>query len=148
MHTSNEGIELIKHFEGFVSKPYYCSGNVLTIGYGHTKTAKHYRDNNLTIKEEEAVELLKNDLKEAEEAVERLVQVPLIQNEFDALVSFVFNLGQGAFEKSTLLRHINNKDFSRAAKEFDRWVFAGGFKMNGLVRRRKAEKDLFTRNLK
>ena len=139
MKISQQGLDLIKHFEGLRLQPYYCSGGVLTIGYGHTKSVRK----GMSITEHEAEQLLKQDLAWAEDAVSQHVQVPIKQNQFDALVSFVFNLGEGAFQRSTLLRKLNAADYKGAANEFKKWVHAGGKRLTGLVRRREAERELF-----
>lgn len=95
------------------------------------------------ITEEEGIELLMLDIAKFERAVERLITAPLNQNQFDALVSFSFNLGSGSLQNSTLRRRVNRSEYERAADEFPRWVFAGGRKLKGLVRRRYAERELF-----
>ncbi|MGK7949886.1 MAG: lysozyme [Xenococcaceae cyanobacterium] len=114
MSTSQTGINLIKRWEGFRSNAYLCPGNVWTIGYGHTATAKP----GMVINTHQAEMLLKSDLRRFETAVDSLTHVPLNQAQFDALVSFTFNVGIGAFGKSTLLRKLNRKDYSGAANEF------------------------------
>lgn len=138
--TSDQGIELIASFEGLRLTSYRDPAGVLTIGYGHTNGVKEGQ----TITKEEALQLLKQDIQTAEKAVKRLVTVPLNQNQFDALVSFTYNLGQGNLSTSTLLKKLNKGDYEGAANEFERWVYAGGKKLNGLVTRRKREKELFT----
>ena len=140
--TSQKGIDLIKEFEGFRNTAYLCPANVWTIGYGHTKTAKP----GMCISTVQGEELLRKDVEKFENAVNTLVKVPLNQNQFDALVSFAYNVGVGAFGKSTLLRLLNQGEYQRAAKQLHRWVRGGGRKLPGLVRRRKAEYDLFVRN--
>ena len=137
--TSQKGIDLIKEFEGFRARAYLCPANVLTIGYGHTKTCRQGQ----VISTTKGEELLKEDLKRFENAVNVLVKVPLNQNQFDALVSFAFNVGVGAFRNSTLLRRLNQGNYKLAADEFKRWVRGGGKKLPGLIRRRQAERDLF-----
>ena len=141
MKTSDAGIDLIKHFEGLRLHAYQDSVGVWTIGVGHTRTAKP----GMVITEDEAVNLLRGDLADAESAVNRLVMVPLDQGEFDALVSFVFNLGSGNFGKSTLLKKLNHGDRIGASDEFKRWNRAGGKVLSGLTRRRAAERALFLR---
>jgi lysozyme len=140
MKTSQKGIDLIKHFEGTFLTAYYCPAGVLTIGTGHTGVDVYV---GMTITEKEAEDLLKEDLKKFESCVSKLVKVPLSQGQFDALVSFTFNLGCGSLEESTLLRKLNSGDYEGTSKEFDRWVNAGGKKLEGLVRRRNAEEELF-----
>ena len=139
MNTSEKGLDLIKRFEGYREKAYMCPAGVWTVGYGHTKgvTASTKCD---TVS---AHKFLIADVGEAELAIANATSVKLSQFQFDALVSFVFNLGAGAFRKSTLLRKIDKKDFAGAANEFDKWVFAGGKKQKGLELRRAAEKELF-----
>lgn len=139
MKTSFEGIALIKSHEGIRTRAYVCPGGVLTIGYGHTRTVYP----NQLISQEKAEQLLKEDLAKFENAVNQYVKVPLNQNQFDALVSFTFNVGISAFRNSTLLRLLNNQNYYKAACQFSRWVNAGTTKLPGLVRRRKDEKSLF-----
>lgn len=139
MRTSDTGVDLIKEFEGFRAMAYLDAANVPTIGYGHTKGVKLGQ----AIAEAEAEAFLRDDLADAEGAVLRLVKVPLSQNEFDALVSFTFNVGQGNLGKSTLLRKLNAGDRAGAAAEFGKWVNAAGRQLAGLVRRREAERKLF-----
>lgn len=139
MKTSAKGIELIKKFEGCRTEAYLCPANVWTIGYGHTKTAKP----GLRITLAQAEGLLKRDLEAFEKYVDNAVKVPVTQTQFDALVSFTFNVGTGALFQSTLLRKLNSRDYSGAANEFPRWVYAGGRKLLGLQRRRAAERALF-----
>lgn len=136
---SKNGIDLIKNWEGCRVIAYLCPANVWTIGYGHTKTARP----GMMISHTEADRLLLEDLKRFEEAVRRLVTVPLNQNQFDALVSFVFNVGEGAFKGSTLLKLLNAGNYSDAANQFGKWVYAGKKVLPGLVARREAEYQLF-----
>lgn len=136
---SEAGIELIKHFEGLRLMAYSDPVGVWTIGYGHTRTAVAGK----TVTEAEAEVLLREDLDRFERCVSQQVTVPLEQNEFDALVSFAFNLGCGALSRSTLLRLLNASDKRAAADELNRWVHAGGQRLAGLVRRREAERRLF-----
>ena len=95
------------------------------------------------ITEEEGLELLMLDIAKFERGVNRLIDAPLNQNQFDALTSFAFNLGNGSLQASTLRKKVNREDYEGAADEFPRWVFAGGRKLNGLVKRRYAERALF-----
>ena len=136
---SRDGIKLIKHFEGMRLRAYQDSVGVWTIGYGHTRTAH----SGMTVTEAEAEDLLREDLAMFEDCVASSVIVPLQQYQFDALVSFAFNLGCGALRRSTLLRKLNQQMYDSAADEFKRWVNAGGRELRGLVRRRKAEAALF-----
>ena len=139
--VTEKGLELIKKFEGFVPSEYVCPAGKRTIGYGHVIRETESFSPELT--KREAEELLKEDLGAAEEAVIRFVDVPLTPNQFDALVSFVFNVGAERFKRSMLLRRLNAGDYAGAAKEFLQWVYGNGQKLEGLVRRRRAEKALF-----
>lgn len=142
-HISQRGIDLVKHFEALYLKAYQDEVGIWTIGWGHTGL-KHndgtvYRGR--TITEAEAEALLKYDMNVFERRVDRLVHVPLSDDEFSALVSFDFNTG--GLEDSTLLRMLNAGDRTGAADQFLRWVKAGGVTLRGLVRRRKSERNLF-----
>ncbi len=139
MKTSDNGINLIKKFEGLKTKAYKCPSGVWTIGYGHTSGVK----SSDTCTMEQAIEYLKRDLIKFEYDINKLVKVELNQNQFDSLVSFVFNIGSKKFEDSTMLKFINKKNFTLAAGQFDRFVYSKGVKLNGLEKRRKAEKELF-----
>lgn len=139
MRTGVNGLTLIKEFEGLRLQAYQCPADIWTIGYGHTADVSA----NDVITEEDALFFLRQDVTESERAVNQLVHVPLTQNQFDALVSFVFNLGVGSFRTSTLLKKLNARDYDGAEQEFGRWVHAGGKTNSGLVRRRAAEIELF-----
>ena len=140
METSQNGIELIKEFEGRRLVAYQDSVGVWTIGYGHTKDVWEER---LIIKST-ADRLLAEDLAEFEKYVESYVTVELNQNQFDALVAWTFNLGPGNLKSSTLLRKLNYGDYESVPDEMKRWNKAGGEVLEGLVRRRAAEAALFT----
>lgn len=144
MQTSEKGIALIKEFEGCKLTAYQDSVGVWTIGYGWTQPVdgKPIRAG-MTIKQETAERLLKTGLVSYESDVSRLVKVGLNQGKFDALVSFTYNLGARSLSTSTLLRKLNAGDYAGAADEFLRWNKAGGKVLNGLTRRREAERDLF-----
>ncbi|MEG2040092.1 MAG: lysozyme [Hafnia sp.] len=144
MQTSDKGIALIKEFEGCKLTAYQDSVGVWTIGYGWTQPVdgKPIRAG-MTIKQETAERLLKTGLVSYESDVSRLVKVALTQGQFDALVSFTYNLGARSLSTSTLLRKLNASDYSGAADEFLRWNKAGGKILNGLTRRREAERSLF-----
>ncbi|MBE3178212.1 lysozyme [Enterobacter cloacae complex sp. P3B] len=144
MHTSEKGIALIKEFEGCKLTAYQDSVGVWTIGYGWTQPVdgKPIRAG-MTIKQETAERLLKAGLVSYESDVSRLVKVGLTQGQFDALVSFTYNLGARSLSTSTLLRKLNAGDCAGAADEFLRWNKAGGKVLNGLTRRREAERALF-----
>lgn len=138
--TNPNGIEMIKQFEGFGAEPYLCSGGYLTIGYGH-KLLPSDRYNKIT--ETKAELVLKKDLLRAERSVLKYINNSLSDDQFAALVSFTFNLGGAALQRSTLRQKINYDLYKEASKEFSKWVYAGGKKIPGLVRRRKTEKQLF-----
>ena len=140
MNIGPKGLDLVKTFEGFSSKPYICPGGWLTIGYGHVIRGKTFD----TITREEAEGLLKQDLNIAERAVRRLIRAPLTQNMFDSLCSWTFNLGSGALQRSTLRMKLNREEYDEVPNEIRKWVFAGGRKLRGLVLRREAEAGLFT----
>ena len=133
------GIELLKRAEGLRLTAYKDPVGIWTIGYGSTRNVKP----GMRISAEEAEQLLKMDLWRFEKAVQVLTKVPLTDNQFSALVSFAYNIGENALAKSTLLRKLNAGDYQGAAKEFRRWVKAGGITLPGLVRRREAEMQLF-----
>lgn len=136
---SQNGLDLIKGFEGLRLSAYQDSAGVWTIGYGHTGNVRP--GDRITQAQAEA--LLQKDTAWAQQAVRDQVKVPLSQGQFDALTSFTFNLGAGALEKSTLLKKLNAGDYAGAQAEFGKWVHAGGQVLQGLVRRRAAEADLF-----
>lgn len=131
--------EIIKRYEGLRLEAYLCPAGVWTIGYGHTRGVKP--GDKCT--KEQANDYLLDDLRDAENAVNVMVKSSLNQNQFDALVSFVYNLGSGNFKDSTLLRKLNERDYLGAANEFKRWNKAGGKVLNGLIKRRESEANLF-----
>lgn len=146
MITGVNGIELIKKYEGFRSKPYMCPAGVPTIGYGATyyPNKERVRMTDPEVSEAQAVDMLKSMLKNYEAGVNRYVQRTLSQNQFDALVSFAYNLGVGALQKSTLLKKVNINPCDSAIKgEFNKWVRANGRVLSGLVKRRKEEAELY-----
>lgn len=138
---SDNGLELTKSFEGLRLEAYLDGGGVPTIGYGHTKGVRM----GTKITMEQAVQFLRDDIREAEVAVGQYSHLPLNQNQFDALVDFVFNLGVGAYARSTLLAKLNAGDFVGAGAEFVRWNKDNGKVVDGLTRRRKAETELFSK---
>ncbi len=139
MKTGDEGIALIRHFEGCRLDAYLCPAGVWTIGYGHTKGVKEGE----TIDQEAAEAFLIEDLEEFEGYVTEMVEVPLSQFQFDALVSWTFNLGPGNLERSTLLAKLNQGEYTDVPFEIKRWTRAGGVILPGLVKRRDAEAALF-----
>ena len=140
MTLSSTGLAFIKSFEGLRNTAYRDSGGVLTIGYGHTGGVQPGD----TCTEAQASTWLTGDVTGAERAVNCHVSVPLTQNQFDALVSFAYNVGGGAFINSTLLRLINAGDFDAAAQQFPTWDHIEGVEIAGLERRRAAEAQLFS----
>lgn len=148
--TSNLGLDIIKEFEGFRSKPYLCPANVWTIGYGTTVYPNGVRvsKNDAQITKEQADELLKSDVVKFAKKVESFTRDDINQNQFDALVSFSYNLGYEALRKSTLLKKVNvDPNDTKITNEFNKWVYAGGRKLNGLIRRRKKESELYFKKL-
>ena len=145
MKTSQAGVDLIKEFEGLRLESYFCASQVLTIGYGHTGPDVWVGQ---VITEPEAEKLLRDDLEIFERAVEELIDIDLTQNQFDALVSFTFNCGDGALEQSTLRRRLNaGEDPNTVAKEeLPKWNKGANGPLAGLTRRREAEVKLFTLN--
>jgi len=139
MNISNEGISLIKKFEGCELEAYKCAAGVWTIGYGHTKNVRE----GMTISKEQADNMLLNELDVYCLHVEKAVKVDLKQCEFDALVSWTYNLGPTNLNNSTMLKVLNDKDFNEVPHQLKRWNKADGKVLQGLVRRREAEALLF-----
>ncbi|WP_410529524.1 lysozyme (plasmid) [Serratia sp. AXJ-M] len=139
MILSERGLSLIKHFEGKRLQAYLCAAGVWTIGYGHTDDVRPGD----VIDDMKADSFLRRDVTVSENIVRRFVRAPLNQDQFDALVSFVFNIGIRNFESSTMLKKLNAGDSVGASDEFLRWVYAAGKSISGLVFRRQAEKRLF-----
>ena len=138
MHISTQGLALIKASEGLRLAAYRCPAGIWTIGYGHT----HGVHEGQAINPSEAEHLLREDVASTESEVEHLAG-PCTQGEFDALVSFAYNLGAQALRNSTLLKLHRLGQHKLAAAEFGRWVHAGGRELPGLVKRRAAEADLY-----
>lgn len=145
MRISEQGVRLIKKFEGLRLTSYKCPTGYWTIGWGHTYGVKSGQK----ITKEQAEVYLKQDLVVAEDAVDKLVSTPLNQGMYDALVSFVFNLGAVRFKNSTLLRRLNQGAYDLVPDEFLRWVYGTvdgkTQKLPGLVERRTAEKEMFVK---
>lgn len=139
MKPSQACVDLVKSFEGFRAEAYKCPAGVWTVGYGSTENVGPGD----TVTEAEAEQMLADDLLYASKSVDDLVDVELPQNEYDALVSFVYNVGREAFRNSTLLRMINNDDKENCGSQFLRWTKANGKVLPGLARRRTAERELF-----
>ncbi|WP_273889673.1 lysozyme [Serratia marcescens] len=144
MNISKNGIELIKRFEGLELEAYQDSVGVWTIGYGWTQAVDGKKiAPGMRIDQTTADRLLKCGVVQYEQGVNQLVKVRITQGQFDALVSFAYNLGLRSLSTSTLLRKLNDGDKQGAADEFGRWVNAGGKRLDGLVTRRAAERRMF-----
>ena len=139
MEISQEGIALIKKFEGCKLKAYKCSAGVPTIGWGSTRGVSM----DMEISQARADALLLEDVADFEEAINKRVKVPLEQNQFDALVSWTFNLGGSNLRNSTMLKVLNQGKYDLVPAEIRRWNKAGGETLQGLIRRREAESKLF-----
>lgn len=139
------GLTAIKQYEGTVKDPagahmaYTDTGGVVTICYGHTDTAQLGQKRS----ESECISLLKKDIAWAEAAVKRAVIVPIVQHQYDSLVSLTFNIGAASFQNSTLVRKLNAGDCLGAGAQFSRWVYDNGKQNAGLVNRRAAERNTF-----
>ena len=144
--TSKAGKDLIKEFEGFRATAYICPANVVTVGYGTTRIQGKAIQLGTTITTDEADMFLEEDLKTFEDNINQKVTIEISQNQFDALVAFVYNVGAGNFNKSTLLKKVNASEFKKAADEFLKWNKAGGKILKGLTNRRTAERELFLRD--
>jgi lysozyme len=139
-------IKLIKEEEGFSTKPYLCPAKRWTIGYGSTfyEDGTPVKESDRPIDEARALSMLEVHLKRrVHTVIERFVQVQLTDNQFDAITSFIYNVGGGNFQKSTLLRKLNAGDYLGAADEFKKWNISNGKVLNGLVKRREKERALF-----
>lgn len=140
MKVSSAGINLIKEFEGVRLKSYKCPAGVWTVGVGHTSAAGPPKVGpGMEITNAQAMKILAQDLGQFENGIDTMVKVPLTQNQFDALVSFTYNVGLGAFQKSTLLKKLNAGQYDAVPAELMKWTKAGGKELPGLVRRRRAE---------
>lgn len=131
--------DFVKQFEGREQKAYRCSAGVWTVGYGHTNGVKEGEEISLA----EAEQLLVEDLAAIADDLNRLVNEPVSEGQYIALLSLAFNVGASAIKKSTLLFHLNHGRYEDAAAEFDKWIYAGGKLSEGLKRRRAAERSLF-----
>ena len=139
MNIGQKGIDLIKHFEGCELNAYKCPAGVWTIGYGHIKGVSE----GMSITQEQAEQMLLDELKEYENYINELVTVNLSQNQFDALVSWVYNLGPVNLTASTMLKVLNSGEYEDVPAQMKRWNKAGGKVLEGLIRRREAEACLF-----
>lgn len=140
MKTSKAGVDFIKRFEALRLTAYDDGRGVITIGYGHTATARA----GMRITEAQAAELLRSDLSSKEACVERTIRVPVSQTQFDALVSLAYNIGCSAFAKSSVVRYLNNGEQEQAAKAFLMWNKVNGKSWDGLTKRREQEMAMFT----
>ena len=138
--VTQAGLDLIKHFESFRETPYLCPAGYQTIGYGHVIRSG---ENLEEISEGEGEALLLSNIAKAEASVLRLIKVVLEENQYDALVSFTFNLGGGALQRSTLRQKVNREEHTEVPDEFRKWIYAGGQKLKGLIKRREFEAILY-----
>ena len=136
-------IDLIKKYEGFSPQAYQDSVGVWTIGYGTTRINGQPVKAGMTITEDQAIQIVQQEVNKLWSQIESIVKVPINDNHMNALVDFAYNLGFNALKTSTLMKKLNAGDFTGAANEFTRWVYAGGKVLPGLVKRREAEKQLF-----
>jgi len=143
MQVSDNGVDLIKHFEGFSATAYLCPANVPTIGYGHTKGVTRADVGVKFVTEDTATKMLADDLAEVSKQVEAAVTVPLNQDQFDALCSFTYNLGARSLRTSTLLSRLNAGAYEAVPDQLLRWTHGGGKVLQGLVNRRTAEAKLW-----
>jgi len=143
-HINKTGLDHIKQWEGLKLTAYLCPAGLWTIGYGHTASAGDPKPKaGMTITRAQADALLKRDLGQYEQAVEKAVKVDLNDHQFAALVSFCYNVGIGAFQKSTLLKKLNKGDYDAVLSELKKWVKAGGKRVEGLANRRQVEVALW-----
>lgn len=146
MKVSESLLKIIEEEEGWSSKPYLCPAGKWTIGFGSTfwEDGKPVKKDDKPIDKERGRMIVQAHFaREVVPALDSLVKVPITQNQFDALADFIYNVGAANFASSTLLRKLNAKDYAGAAAEFPRWNKGGGKVLDGLVRRRKKEQDLF-----
>ena len=141
MKTGEKGLNLIKKFEGFSDKEYICPARKPTIGYGHVILPSEHFPSSIT--KEEAEILLKNDLVSREKSLNILIKVVITQNQFDALISLIYNIGIENFKQSTLLKFINDKLFDKIPDQFRRWKYINKVISKGLLNRREEEIKLW-----
>ena len=144
-HCNDTGLAIIKHYEGWRELPYLCSAARATIGFGSTwdVDGNPVTLDHPAITKEEGEYLLRREVRHSENAIRKLIKVELTENMFSSLCSFVYNVGSGNFQKSTLRMKLERKEYESAAEEFPKWRKAGGRVLPGLVRRRKSERELF-----
>ena len=145
MKINDAGLYIIKKYEGFSPSVYICPAGRYTIGYGSTwdRTGDPVTPEHPDITIEDAERLLRQEVAHVETALKRLVKVSITENMFSALASFVYNVGSGAFQRSTMRMKLNRKNYEGCVKEFPRWRMGGGRVLPGLVKRRKEEVSLF-----
>lgn len=153
-----QALDIVKQYEGFSSTAYVCPADLVTIGYGHVlsgvKTKVLAKENPELLKQllattvtmEEAEDTLRKDMRTSALAVQKLTRVPLTENQYAALISFVFNCGSGNYLASTLRSKLNRGEYEDAADEFLKWNKGGGRVLPGLVKRRAQERELFLEN--
>lgn len=148
MQASDACLDLIKRSEAWSAEPYLCPAAVWTIGWGSTHDLNGEPVSRMTPAIDKSIGelLLRHDIRLAELAVSRLITVPLSQSQFDALVDFVYNLGSGALQASTLRARLNRGQYSEVPAQLRRWVHGGGRVLPGLVIRREAEVSLWNQN--
>ena len=145
MQISYNGIQLLKKEEGFREEAYQDSGGVWTIGFGSTSIDGKPVEPGMVLSEAEADDEMRKFLAGVQTTINHYVKVPITQNMFDALCSFIYNIGIGAFLRSTMLKLLNAGLYQAAANQFARWRYDNGVEIPGLVNRRKREKELFLR---
>lgn len=145
MNINDAGLYIIKKYEGFSSSVYICPAGRPTIGYGSTwdRAGDPVTPEHPDITIEDAERLLKQEVAHVETALRRLVKVDITENMFSALASFVYNVGSGAFQRSTMRMKLNRRNYEGCAREFPKWRMGGGKVLPGLVKRRKEEVSLF-----
>lgn len=143
MAINSKAEYIIKTFEGLRLQPYYCPAGLKTIGWGHVIKDDRQQQKFESITKEQAECLLKQDMAQAKSTIYRHCRIPLSYCQEGALISFIFNCGAAAFQASSLRQKLLRGEYLLAADEFPRWVHAGGIKLNGLVRRRLLEREIF-----
>lgn len=143
MSDYSAAVKLIKQFEGFRANAYKCPAGIWTIGYGSTSVDGVKVNQGDTITEQAALDDVYKRLNEIDKQITATVRVPLNSNQLNALLDFVYNLGVGNFRSSTLLKKLNDSDYRGAADELLRWNKSGGKVLDGLTKRREAERELF-----
>ena len=145
LHINEAGLDLIKHYEGWRESPYLCSAARATIGWGSTwdRNGDAVTLEHLDITKKQGEYLLLREVRHSEAAIRKLVKTELTENMFSSLCSFIYNVGSGNFQRSTMRMKLNRGLHEEASDEFSKWVKAGGRRIRGLVRRRKQEHKLF-----